>query len=277
MIARCLLSLLAVLSCSCGEREKQESRSTPELKAARATRPVEREHDDPVPDAKAELRGELDAALKDPDGASRQQALEKLAWDAIDVDPDVAREAFEQLEPDSEASRKLVAHFAMRLADEDPEKAIAWAQGLEQSAERTEAFGSIAVVIAARDPERGAALVMAEMPEGKPHDRALVLVSQRWVQVAPEQAAEWVAGLPEGAARKAGLHEVISRWLAREPLAAATWIEARPEKGVQMAALAELASMLRNEPEEKKEQILSQFRDVEIRRKTENLLAQPPP
>ena len=230
-----------------------------------------------MPDAKAELRGELDAALKDPDAASRQQALEKLAWDAIDVDPDLAREAFEGLEPDSGASRKLVAHFAMRLADEDPERAIAWAHALEQPTERTEAFGSIAVVIAAMDPERGASLAMTEMPEGKSRDRALVLVSQRWAQAAPEQAADWVTGLPDGAARKAGLHEVISRWLASEPLAAATWIEARPEKELQMAALAELASMLRNEPQEKREQILSQFRDAEFRSKTENLLAQPPP
>jgi hypothetical protein len=275
--ARGLFTLLAIISCSCGEREKQGSGSAPDVKETRAARSAGRARDEAAPDGKAKLRGELDAALKDPDPAARQRILERLAWDAIDVDPDLAREAFGALEPDSEASRKLVAHFAMRLADEDPEKAIAWARALEQPQERAAAFGSIAVVISARDPARGAALVMAEMPKGRSRDRAVVLVVQRWAQAAPEAAADWIAGVPDHAARQAGLRAVLARWLAADAAAAAAWIEARPEQEVRMAGMMELVLMLKQEPREKREQRLSGLRDTEFRRKVENLLAQPPP
>lgn len=236
-----------------------------------------REREESSADPKAKLHVDLDSALRDPDPASRQRTLEQLAWDAIDVDPDLAREAFGALEPDSEASRKLVAHFAMRLADEDPEKAIAWAQDLENPTERTEAFGSIAVVIAAKDPERGAALLMAEMPEGRSRDKAAVLVARRWAQAAPEAAANWITALPDGPARRSGLQAVFAHWLALDTAGVAGWIESHPEKAVQTTAMTELALSLKKEPPDRQAQILSQFRDAEFRRKTENLLAQPPP
>lgn len=281
MISRCLLTLFVILACSCGEREKQEGKSVPEEKATtRTTRLTLRERGERSPDAKAALREDLDVALKDPDPASKQRALEQIAWEAIDVDPDLSQEAFEALAPDSEASRKLVAHFAMRLADADPEQAIEWAQGLEHAEERAEAFGRIAVVIAAKDPARGASLAMAELPAGKTRDKAVVQVVQRWSQSAPAAAAEWIAGVPAGAARSAGLRMIVDRWMKADPAALAGWVEAREAKDLtlRMDCLVAVAKALREVPDPARRAAgLSAFRDAEIRRQIENLLAQPPP
>lgn len=277
MIHRGLCLLFLVWISSCGEREKPEGKAAADEKpAARTTRPAERELEE-APDAKVAMREALDQALKEPEPAAKQRALEQIAWDAIDVDPAMARDAFEGLEPDSEASRKLVAHFAGRLADTDPEQAIEWAQGLEQPQERAEAFGRISVVIAAKDPARGAALAMEEMPAGISRDRAVVLVMQRWAQAAPGAAADWIVGLPAGAARSAGLREIIARWPVSDAGGLTAWIEGRTEKDLQMEGMVALAGVLRRENEEQRELWLSGFHDPEIRRKTEILLAQPPP
>ena len=117
------LLVLTFLAASCGEREKKESAAAaPEEKASRKERPLSREAAEP--DSKLALRESYDAALQEKDAAVREHAMEQIAWDGIDVDTELARKAFEALPPDSEASRRLVAHFAGRLADRDPDQAL---------------------------------------------------------------------------------------------------------------------------------------------------------
>jgi hypothetical protein len=268
---------LVLLLAGCRERATRQGAPAPAeatFPSRSAPRPP-REFDAPA--SGIVLREHFDRALRESDPAARDVRLEAVAWDALDVDPALSREAFAALTPDSASSRRLVGHFAMRLADESPEKAIAWARGLEREEERSDAFGRIAVVVSATAPARAAELVSVEMSAGSPRDRAVVQVLQRWVQAAPADAAAWIAGFPQGAARAAGLKTVAAAWIRSDAPALAAWVEAREEGPARSEAVLAFAGALRAEASEARGSLLGSFRDPATRKQLESILSQPPP
>jgi hypothetical protein len=273
-----LLAALAAFP-SCGEKEKSQPSGEGGSNSGKAARSESRElhGDGEEQDPGVVLKRTFDDAMVTPDTASREKALERVAWDAIDVDADLARRAFEKLAPDSEGRRKLAAHFAMRLAESNPDEAIEWAQALPEEGERGEALGRIAVVISSRDPERAARLIAEQVPAGTSRDRAVVQVLQRWSQADPGAATEWVGDFSAGAARSAGLKVGIAAWLEKDVPAAAAWIGGRGDEALRAECLVAVAESLRATGAELRTQRLAAFGDAEFRRKVENLLAQPPP
>lgn len=241
---------LALFLAGCDKPESSEEQASTTIRE-RPTR-VERrdDHREEEPDPKVALRDAFRAAKSESDASARERALETVAWDGIDVDPELAREAFAELEPGGAAAKRLVGHFAMRLADEDPEAALAWAKDLEQTTEREEAIGRIAVVVSAADPARAATLVTEELPAGKPRDRVVVQVVQRWAQAAPEEAADWLATFPEGAARSGGLNAVVATWMAADAAGFATWATGKTAEGLREEVAAVAADALRAVPDD---------------------------
>lgn len=277
---KCLATapLLALLLASCGEKKTPESRGGGDAAPApghSTTRKLRAADDESDP--RKVLREAFEAAGTETDPTAREKALEAVAWDALDVDPELAREAFAALTPDSESSRRMVGHFAMRLADEDPERAIGWARGLGQEEERSDAFGRIAVVISATDPSRAATLVSEEMTAGPPRDRAVVQIVQRWSQAAPADAAAWIAVFPQGAARSAGIKAVAATWIQSDAPALAAWVEGREEGPVRTEAVFAAAEALRAASSESRPSLLGAFKDPAIRKQLESILSQPPP
>ncbi len=270
------LLICAALLTSCDKQEHPRAKGNePETKPSRTEpRPPRAAADEP--DSRTILRDSFAAALASGDAAAAEKTLEQIAWDAIDVDPDLSREAFAKLSPDSPARAKLAAHFAMRLAENDPQQAIGWALGLGQG-EREEALGRVAVVISAKDPARAAGLIAAHLPAGSPRDRTVVQVVQRWAQSEPSSATEWIAAFDAGAARSAGLKEALAGWLDKDTASAAAWIATRTDETLRMEALAATASHLGNMDEPARAARLAAFSDPEMRRRLENLLAQPRP
>lgn len=277
MISRRLLAVPFLLFAGCGEKKDGASSPSAEQPAALPGRTAPRSSaGEDEPDPRIALRASFDQASGEQDAATREKILESVAWDAIDVDPALSREAFAALAPDSASSRRLVGHFAMRLADESPEKAIVWARQLEQTEERSDAFGRIAVVLSAADPAAAATLVAAEMTAGPPRDRAVVQVLQRWSQAAPADAAGWIATFPQGAARSAGLKVVAAAWIESDPAALAAWVEASEKGPVRTEAVLAVAEALRPAPDARASR-LDLFRDPEIRQQLEIILSQSPP
>jgi hypothetical protein len=210
-------------------------------------------------------------AENESEPAAREKALEAVAWDSIDVDPELAREAFASLPPGGEAARRLVGHFAMRMADEDPESALAWARALEQSEERGDAIGRIAVVISATDAARAATLVADEVPEGPPRDRAIVQVVQRWSQAAPAEAAVWIASFPAGKVREASLQSLAAAWIEADAPAFEAW--AVKQEALLPEAAAAAAVALRNFPDgSTRNQRLDLFADEAFRQRVREAL-----
>jgi len=278
IISRSLLVLPLLLLAACDKKKESSSSAAGDGQSALPGRSTTRSDSaEEEPDPRIALRASLDRASGEADPATREKILESVAWDAIDVDPALSREAFAALTPDSESSRRLVGHFAMRLADEDPERAIEWAAALEQEEERSDAFGRIAVVISGTDPSRAATLVSEEMTAGPPRDRAVVQILQRWAQATPADAAAWIAGFPQGAARSAGLKAVATAWLESDPAALAAWVEAREEGPVRTEAVLAAAESLRAAPPETRATRLGSFQDPAFRKQIESILSQPQP
>ncbi|MEK7952073.1 hypothetical protein [Luteolibacter soli] len=218
-------------------------------------------------EAKTKLREDFEAAAKITDPADREKALAAVAWDAIDTDRELAEKAFAALTPGSEESRKLVAHFAMRLADENPETALEWARNLDEG-EREDAVGRVISVIAATDPTRAAALATEEVPEGPQRDRTVVQVVQRWSQKAPSEAGMWVTSLPEGGGRKGALINLARTWSQADASGFANWASTQEAKLPEMAFA--VATLLRTMPdEEQRKKQLATFTDPAFRQRVE--------
>jgi hypothetical protein len=255
--------------------EPARGESNPE-RPAKPTRTERPERAEAEPDAKVSLRDALDAAEKESDPSAREKALAAVAWDGIDVDRELAQKAFAGLTPDGEEARRLVAHFAMRMADDDPEAALEWARGLEQAEERSDAISRIAVVISSSDPKRAAALATDEVPEGLMRDRTYVQIVQRWSQSAPADAAQWVTTFPEGKAREAALESLAGSWLGADAPAFARWAS---EQNGQLPELASaVAGAIRVIPDETvRAKRLAAFTDESFRARVEEALKQTEP
>jgi hypothetical protein len=269
-----LLGFLLLIGC--GEKEENSAaaeRQEPLPGRSESRLPRDSEDADP----RIALRESLDEAVRESDPEAREKLLEAVAWDAIDVDPELSREAFASLTPGSESSRRMVGHFAMRLADEDPDQALAWARGLEEEEERSDAFGRIAVVMSAEDPAAAATLVAEEMTAGTPRDRAVVQVLQRWSQAAPADAADWISGFPRGAARSAGLKAVAAAWIESDAPEFAAWVEATEDGPLRTEALLAAAEALRPGTPEIRAARLAHFQDAALRTQLESILSQSPP
>lgn len=226
------LSLLLMAACDPpGKNERRTEEETgPEV--TRSSRPPR----EVAPDKKAGLRAALDQAVMSAEPEERDKLLAQVAWNAMELDPELAREAFEGLMLESPERIALLQHFAMRMADEDPDAALAWAATLESEREVAAARARIALVIADDDPAKGANLLSEFGLANRDFDVAVVQVLQRWSGKSPQDAAAWVATFPPGEFRKAGVETVVSGWLGNNPQAAFAWISAVLDEQVRMEA-----------------------------------------
>jgi hypothetical protein len=84
-------------------------------------------------------------------------------------------------------------------------EAMRWAQQIPDQALREKLLAALAVASAEAQGEAAAAMVATGLTPGPLQERTAVQVAQRWAQIAPEAAAEWVAGFPEGPIRSAAM------------------------------------------------------------------------
>jgi len=210
------------------------------------------------PEPREELRKKLRAAEKIESASRRAEALVEVAWNALELDPDLARQAFHQLPADSTGKMELIRHFALRMAEEDLEAAMAWAASLETEKESATAYGLIALAISEDDPEGAANLLSESGIAGEEFDVAAVQVLQRWAASAPADAAAWVRIFPAGDAREAGIGEIVSRWTDADFPAVLAWVESLEDETVRREAVHAVAVTLGEQPDEEVQEKLIQ-------------------
>jgi hypothetical protein len=215
-------------------------------------------------DSVAELRTQLDAAQKRKSLSERQKALAEVAWNAIEIEPWIAREAFEKLFTESPERLRLIQHYAMRLAEADPVKAQEWAKTMETERETAVALGQIAIQIAEDDPHSAAKLIADSNLTANELDTVVVQVIQRWVGKSESDAASWVVLFSPGAARGAGIKVIVERWLPRDSVAAFDWLNSIQDPALRKEATAAMRNVISHQSPEIREAWLSNVRD-EIR------------
>lgn len=225
------------------------------------------------PDSRDALRAAFSAAEAIADPAARDKALAQVAWNALERNEEIAREAFERLAPDSPQRIALIQHFAMRMADADPDAALAWSATLASESETAAARARIALVIAPADPARAANLLSESGLPSREFDVAIVQVLRHWASQSPPDAAAWVAVFPEGGFRKAGVETVISQWTASDPHGAISWLSSLQDNDIREEAAEALGKAFHHQNPETRKAWL-QAADAETRTALEQAAAE---
>lgn len=259
------LFLLSACERSDKTGHRAEEKAAPEI--TRSHRPPR----EAVPDKKEELRDGLAKARMTGEPEERDKLLAQVAWNAMELDPDLAREAFESLMIETPDRIALIQHYAMRMADADPEKALKWAATLDSEREAAAARVRIALVLADEDPSRAANLLSEHGLANREFEVAVVQVLQRWSNKNPRNAAAWVAVFPPGEFRKAGVETVASGWLGSNPQAAFAWLSSLSDETIRMEAGDAFAKCFLQQTPETRETWLGHA-DPQIREKLAHAL-----
>jgi hypothetical protein len=202
------------------------------------------------PEVREKIRDSLDEANRISSPEDRNLAIASIVWNNIDLDPKLAADAFHQLVPGTSERVRIVQHLAMRLAEEDIEEAIKWADSLENPEEIALAYGKISLVLAETDPERAANLISESGMVGHEFDVALVQVIQRWAAAKPADAAAWVVLFDPSEARTASVGTVVSLWAKSDAPAAFAWIGSLQNEALREEARQGMAdAILQQSPE----------------------------
>lgn len=190
-----------------------------------------------------DLRSATDWVEGLSDGQVRQEALNSLAIEWADQNPSEAadwarrlsgeREQFASLtaianeftrsEPlnslrisvelsPSPQRDDLIRHAAMEWATRDAVGAAAWARQIGDDALRQQVLASVAMAWTDRDPISAATLAATHLPTGRLQDDAVMGIVERWVQIEPNAAANWVAQFPDGILRQNAVEVLGQLW-----------------------------------------------------------------
>ena len=249
MIARfsqalCLCSMLA----ACDKPKPtapaaEDSSASPRLTKSRRPAPTD------LPQSRDQLIEAFRRAEEVSSPEEKARALTAAIWDALDVEPELARRGLQKLIPGSEEKNRLIQHMAMRLAEHNVDDAVQWAKALETEEEKSLAFGKIALVLSEAEPARAAQLLSDSGIAGREFDVAVVQVVQRWAAQAPADAAAWVGLFDPGEARSGGLKEIAAVWARNDPQAAFTWIAAISDEQIRGQAGVGMAEVILEQPD----------------------------
>ena len=265
-----LFSLLLIAACDRPEKSGRKAEGDAGPTITRSHRPLREE----PPDLKQKLREEFAQARMSAEPEERDKLLAQVAWNAMELDPELAREAFECLMLESPERIALLQHFAMRMADANPDEALKWAASLESEREMAAARARIALVIADADPARAANLLSEFGLANREFEVAVVEVLQRWSDKNPQDAAAWVAIFPPGEFRKAGVETVVSRWLGNNAQAAFGWLSGVDDEEIRTEAGDTFAKKFLQQTTEVRESWLG-YADPRTREKLSHALRHP--
>lgn len=223
-----------------------------------------------APPQRDRLRAAFQQAAETGPPEARDRALAAAVWDALELEPDLARDGLQRITPGTDEKNRLIEHFAMRMAEQSPEDAVSWAHSLATDEEKSLAFGRIALVLSESDPERAATILSDSGVAGRDFDVAVVQVIQRWAAESPAAAAAWVMAFDAGEARSAGMREIVSVWIGNDSQAAFAWISTILNPELRQEAELGAAQFILEEPDS----MLLESASPEIQRAFEKLKAE---
>ncbi|MGN6386574.1 MAG: hypothetical protein ACTHMT_10070, partial [Verrucomicrobiota bacterium] len=139
---------------------------------------------------------------------------------------------------EGEGRNRLTLFALKQWAGTDSGSAIEWADKLEQSPLRNQAFADIAVGMSEKDPITAGKLAIEKLEPGEDQGRAVVCIVQRWAQTDPNQAAHWVEQFPKGELQNAALENLVQQWAENNPAQTADWLNGLADGNYRDHAIA---------------------------------------
>jgi hypothetical protein len=160
-------------------------------------------------------------ADKLPEGASRDTYLLGVFEGLIANAPNAAADLVAYLPQDKQAA--YADRVTFRLAETDPQAAVAWAATLPGGLPSDKAVSAIIDRWAPYNPDVAAQWINT-LPEGSVRDNAMQSYVGRVAKSYPAVAAPWAAAIGNETQRYAAIEKVAQSWLVADPQAAAAWL-----------------------------------------------------
>lgn len=183
----------------------------------------------------------------------RDKAFAEFAWSNFESDPDISAEAFGLISTDSVEKIPLIEFYAMQLAAQNPNEALAWAASLGSKKESALAKAQIIQVLANNDPQHAARLLPKPAAGPGELDNTTLHVLHRWLTVTPPDAAAWAASFPAGDAREVAIKAVVGDWTQKDPQAAFSWLATLTNPGLREEAHQAMIETFAEQPQEVRE------------------------
>lgn len=236
-----LTVLFGVVSC-----DKPPSSASPGAEEGPQKTRVERSSRG-IPTGRDQLRVAFEAAKSLEFDDKRNQALAKVAWEALETVPDIAAMAIRELPTGSDVKNSLMEAYLRKLIEKEKvEEALMWSESFRDTAS---ARSILAMVLSEKDPAKAANFLEASSFAAPEVDPAVDQVLRTWVRQNPGDAISWTTELPAGKARTTGLRIALSQWLNSDATAAFSWVSAQSKLAVRQEAVDAIAESLYEVPD----------------------------
>lgn len=129
--------------------------------------------------------------------------------------------------PDEPMS-KLITYATAQWAAVAPADAAKWAEQIADESLRNQSLISVATSWAVTDPGAAASLALKDIPVGREQQDAVVGIVERWTQIDPAGASEWVGRFNVGTLRDTAVENLVSLWTDKDPSAVEHWLKGLP-------------------------------------------------
>ncbi|MBI4657710.1 MAG: hypothetical protein HY735_02470 [Verrucomicrobia bacterium] len=177
--------------------------------------------------AEGNLTDALNWAVTLPGGEERTAACRALAGEAAREAPIAAMSIALEL-PASPQKNQLIASVASEWAVRDVFSAVSWAREIGDAGLREAVTAAVCQAIAETNPAAAATIAIHDLAAGRNLDDTVLAVLQRWAQVEPKRAVDWVERFPEGILRQAATEELIKVWADQQPREVSDWLNSLP-------------------------------------------------
>ncbi len=242
---------------STGPRVTQSGRTRPEGPTGRSQK----------------LRASLDAAMRIDSPDERDLAIAEVVKSALEIDPALSAEAFQQLTTDSALRADLLLECSYRLMARSPDEALAWADLMVSSTDIDAAKSAISSLLAETDPLRAMEIVSSSGISADDPNNPMTGVLQTWAATAPQDAASWALAVTSAESRELALKAVASQWLMADSQAAIAWLSSQNQPARRYEVTHALAESLVGIPEPIREEFL-QSANAQVRGELEAQMEQ---
>ncbi len=170
----------------------------------------------------------------------KDAGLLAVGYEAARTSPKDALWLASELSP-SPARDGLIGQAVREWTSHDPEAPLAWAEKIENSTLREQVFAGAAISLSDTDPAAAADLALQKLPPGGRQDDTVVSIVQRWAQVQPAEAADWVAQFPPGRLRESAVENLVQLWADKDSAKAAQWLTTLEDGTLRDTGLAAYA------------------------------------
>ncbi len=160
-------------------------------------------------------------------------------WGLAQGDPEAFREILEDVAI-TDRNKRAFETLGRHYVDQDPSKALEWAQTIESPSARSDVMASLYGTWTYREPQLAAESALALDNEDQRH-RALQRVASSWAYNDPEEAMKWAETL-SGTARDKAIGSVIQATASEDPIKAASEFERLAGQGSAETELAQTAA-----------------------------------